>query len=86
MSQQPVTESVLTNHYRYATLAQVSRRFSGHAEIVPGVVGPEQIIDPRPALLTPDGSVDIQLDPDSTRVDAAMCVMRCGRLAAPGPP
>jgi len=26
MSQQPVSESVLTNHYRYATLSQVSRR------------------------------------------------------------
>jgi hypothetical protein len=56
------SESVLTNHYHYATLAHVSRRFSGQVEIVPGVVGPEQIIDPRPALLTPDGSVDIQLD------------------------
>jgi hypothetical protein len=57
-----VSESVLTNHYRCATLAQVSRRFCGQVEIGPGVVGPEQIIDPRPALLTPDGSVDIQLD------------------------
>jgi hypothetical protein len=35
---------------------------SGQVEIVPGVVGPEQIIDPRRALLTPDGGVDIQLD------------------------
>jgi hypothetical protein len=61
-SQQPVSESVLTNNYRCATLAHVSRRFSGQVEIMPGVVGPEQIIDPRPALLTPDGSVEIKLD------------------------
>jgi hypothetical protein len=62
MSQQPVSESVWMNHYRCATLAHVSRRFSGQVEIVPGAVGPEQIIDQRPALLTPDGGVDIQLD------------------------
>jgi hypothetical protein len=62
MSQQPVSESVLTNHCRAATLAHVSSRFSGQVQIVPGVVGPELIIDPRPALLTPDGSVDIRLD------------------------
>lgn len=43
----------MTNHYRCAPLAHVSKRFSGQAEIVPGVVGHEEIIDPRPALLTP---------------------------------
>jgi hypothetical protein len=62
MSQQPVSESVWMNHYRCATLAHVSRRFFGQVEIVPGVVGSEQIIGQRPALLTPDGGVDIQLD------------------------
>ena len=56
------SESVLTNHYRYATLAQVSRRFSGQVEIVPGVVGPEGIIDPRHVIPSPDGGVDIELD------------------------
>jgi hypothetical protein len=53
----------VTNHYRCATLAHGSRCFSGQVEIEPDVVGAEQIIDPRPALPTPDGSVDIQLDP-----------------------
>jgi len=56
------SESVLTNHYRYATLAHVSRRFSGQVEIVPGVVGPEGIIDPGHVIPSPDGGVDIELD------------------------
>ena len=79
MSQQPVSESVLTNHYRCATVAHVSRRFSGQVEIVPGVVGTEQIIDPRPALLAPDGSVDIQLD---IRFDPRQCRYVCHEVRA----
>ena len=79
LSQQPVSESVLTNHYRWATLAHVSRRFSGQVEIVPGVVGPEQIIDPGHALLTPDGSVDIQSD---IRFDPRQCRYVCHEVRA----
>jgi hypothetical protein len=84
MSQQPVSESVLTNNYRCATLAHVSRRFSGQVEIMPGVVGPEQIIDPRPALLTRMAVSTSSWISDSTRGNAAMCALRCGRPAAPG--
>jgi hypothetical protein len=40
----------------------VQRGLSGQVEIVPGVVGPEQIIEPRCAIPTPDGGVSIRLD------------------------
>jgi hypothetical protein len=51
MSQQPVSESVLTNNYRCATLAHVSRRFLGRLRSCRA---------PEARLRTPDGSVDIQ--------------------------
>jgi hypothetical protein len=68
------SESALTNHYRHATLAHLSRRFSGQVEIVPGVVGPEGIIDPRHVIPSPDAGVDIELDIPIEPAATPLCV------------
>ena len=52
---------------------------SGEVEIVPGVVGPERIVDDRPAIATPEGGVRLRID---IRFDQELRRYVCHELTA----